>query len=665
MRQVINRSRLLFAVAAMLLLSPQLLFAQNSITALDVSDTGIIKVEFAQPLTHLPNGFALDNPPRIALDFVDTENKLGKALQNFTEGDLHSARIVEAGKRTRLVLNLNRKLAYNTRIEGGKLLIALQGNAVTAAAPSVPAALSSPGASSASSATPAVVADAAPANSEAEPTVLRFDISGYVLEGATLLKPSEISAAVAPYVGKNKDFSDVQRALEAIEDLYAKHGFSAVRVLLPEQELEKGDIRLRVVESRFGNVTVEGNQHVSEANVLNALPSLRSGGIPKSRQIGRELKSANENPARELNVVLKAGEKDDEVDAKVTVKDSKPSMWGVTADNTGTPETGRSRLGVFYRHANVFDADHVANLQFQMSPEHADRVKVLGAGYKIPFYQSGTSLEFFGGYSNVNSVVGGLDNFKGGGLIFSARYNFPSAKLGVFDSRLSAGMDWRDFRRIEQTSSPPTVLYNEIVVSPLSLAYAAQGKFARSQADLNLLLSANVPAMHKGKEADFAAYDRVNFVTPDSHYKVARYGASYSWMMGGDWQFRAVLNGQYSNNTLIQGEQFRLGGSDAVRGFTEGSEGGERGQRLNLEGYTPDFGKGDFKARGLVFFDAGRAQGSNGVKSSISAAGIGLRFNFGEQISLRTDAARRIDDGNDPSQRSGGWRAHASLSATF
>lgn len=496
--------------------------------------------------------------------------------------------------------------------------------------------------------------------------ILRFDISGYTLEGATLLTQVEIDAAVAPFVGKNKDFSDVQRALEAVEDAYAKRGFSAVRVLLPEQELEKGAVRFRVVESRFGKVTVKDNRYVSEANALNAVPSVHSGGVPRSRQIARELKLANENPARQMNVVLKAGEKDDEVDANIIVTDSEPSSWGLSADNTGTPETGRTRLGISWRHANLLDADHVGSLQFLTSAEHVNRVTVLGGSYKIPLYQSGDSLEFFGGYSNVNSVVGGIDNFQGGGLIFSARYNRPLERMGVFDPRLSFGLDWRDFRRIEQTTTAPvTVLYNEIVVVPLSIIYSAQGKFAQSDLGFNASLSANLPGMGKGAAADFAAYDQVSFTQPDANYRVVRYGANYSALVLDDWQFRAALNGQWSADVLIQGEQMRLGGADAVRGFSEGSVGGESGLRWNLEGYTPDFGSGDVRARGLVFFDAGEIRFADGTKSSISGAGFGLRASFADQFSLRFDAAHIINADIDPLQQVGDWRTHVGLSATF
>ena len=112
-----------------------LAYAQNSVTALSAGGIGngaaiIIKVELTEPLTHLPAGFTTNTPPRIVLDFPDTVNRLGKSVQDFTEGDLRSVNIVQAGERTRLVINLDRMLAYNTRIDGSSLSIALQDNAV-------------------------------------------------------------------------------------------------------------------------------------------------------------------------------------------------------------------------------------------------------------------------------------------------------------------------------------------------------------------------------------------------------------------------------------------------------------------------------------------------------------------------------------------------------
>ncbi len=102
---------------------------QNSITALGVSSAGggtmVIKVDMSQPLANPPAGFTINTPPRIAFDFPNTANGLGKSVQDFTEGDLRSANIVQAGGRTRLVVNLNQMLSYDTRIDGNSLLITL------------------------------------------------------------------------------------------------------------------------------------------------------------------------------------------------------------------------------------------------------------------------------------------------------------------------------------------------------------------------------------------------------------------------------------------------------------------------------------------------------------------------------------------------------------
>ncbi|MHB1115485.1 ShlB/FhaC/HecB family hemolysin secretion/activation protein [Sideroxydans sp.] len=498
------------------------------------------------------------------------------------------------------------------------------------------------------------------------PAVLKFPIERYVVEGAKLLTKEDFDIVVAPYVGKEKDFSDVQYALEAVEELYAERGYSAVHVLLPEQELEAGTVRFDVIESRFGKVEVKNNKFFWKAHALNALPSVRVGGVPRAKDIARQLRLANENPARQLNVVLKAGENDDEVDASVLVNDTNPKQWVLTLDNTGSKETGVSRLGISFRDAGMFNRDHVGQVQMQISPQYVSRVKVLGGSYKIPLYNLGHSVEFFGGYSNINSLVGGLSNFQGGGLILSSRYNIPLDRIGSFDPKLSIGLDWRKFTKIQLTSPTTTVLYDDIVVTPLSLAYAVQGKLAKSDVSANISLAANMPIAAKGKAADFAAYDLVNFSDPTPAYKALRFGGGFFTQFGGEWQFRAAFNGQWSKDKLIQGEQMRLGGADGVRGFSEGSETGEQGAKYNLETYTPAWERGQMNARGLLFLDGGNVSSSSANSSTnIAGAGFGLRAGYAEHYGLRMDAGRIMKEGSDPAQLKGDWRIHATLTGTF
>jgi len=96
----------------------------------------VIKVTMGQPLPNPPAGFSINNPPRIAFDFPNTQNALGRSNQDVREGELRSLNIVQVGDRTRLVMNLGRALGYETRIEGRDLLVTLQGGASGAAAAS-------------------------------------------------------------------------------------------------------------------------------------------------------------------------------------------------------------------------------------------------------------------------------------------------------------------------------------------------------------------------------------------------------------------------------------------------------------------------------------------------------------------------------------------------
>lgn len=105
--------------------------AANAITGIDytVLQGGkvVLKVALKQPLANQPAGFTINNPPRIALDFPDTANGLGKSAINIGEGALRSVNVVQSGKRTRLVLNLSRNIPYDTTVDGNNIMIALQG----------------------------------------------------------------------------------------------------------------------------------------------------------------------------------------------------------------------------------------------------------------------------------------------------------------------------------------------------------------------------------------------------------------------------------------------------------------------------------------------------------------------------------------------------------
>ena len=98
---------------------------------------------------------------------------------------------------------------------------------------------------------------------------------------------------------------------------------------------DHGEVKLRAIEPRIGRITVEGNQYFSEANIRRSVPSLREGATPRTRDIAKDARLGNENPAKQSAVLLRAGEGEEQIDATIRVADVNPTRYSVSLDNTG------------------------------------------------------------------------------------------------------------------------------------------------------------------------------------------------------------------------------------------------------------------------------------------------------------------------------------------
>jgi len=123
------------AILAIAPLGTALAQTANSIDAVSVSKGSsgrtVVKFTLKSPPANPPAGFAITDPPRIALDFPDTANGLGRTAQDVGDPSLRSLNVVQAGSRTRVVFNLNKPQSYETRLEGNVVYVTLTEQAGT------------------------------------------------------------------------------------------------------------------------------------------------------------------------------------------------------------------------------------------------------------------------------------------------------------------------------------------------------------------------------------------------------------------------------------------------------------------------------------------------------------------------------------------------------
>ena len=96
--------------------------------ALDVAalpgDKVELKLTFDEPVA-VPKGYTIEQPARIALDLPGVTNKLGAKNRELGVGNARSVTVVEAGERTRLIVNLTNLAPYGVRAQGNNLFVVI------------------------------------------------------------------------------------------------------------------------------------------------------------------------------------------------------------------------------------------------------------------------------------------------------------------------------------------------------------------------------------------------------------------------------------------------------------------------------------------------------------------------------------------------------------
>lgn len=505
-----------------------------------------------------------------------------------------------------------------------------------------------------------------------------FAVTGFRIEGIAPGDAERLEPVLRPYVGPDRTIGDLHAARVAVESALRGSGYELVAVQLPPQTFAPGaDVVLRVVPYRIGRVRVDGALYHDETNVRRSLPALADGGIPDMRALNAQLQLANDAPVKRTTVVIAPG-MDESVDFDLRINDVRPWRFATSLDNTGTEETGELRFGVGFQHANVWNRDHVLSLQYVTAPYKdddpdqlalpvEDDVRIFGASYRIPLPQARSVLELYGGSANVDSgVVAGAFDITGSGSTIGGRFAYVLPAAGVLEQRLTAGYETRNYDNDVQATGGSEQLVPDYRVNPLSIGYLGQARVGRTLATARISASHNIPS---GANSSQAAFDGVR-AGATNEYLLARLAAhaQLSFDRYGDIVVR--LDGQYTDDLLVPGEQFGIGGINSVRGLEERQFIADRGVSGSVEWLLPNpFERSLLASTRLLFFvDGAYGQTLDPTAFELSSidvasAGAGLRIGNGRNLAMTLDYGHLIDPDPELDVDAGHW--HGSFTWFF
>ena len=135
--RMMHKWRAKAAAVALALAAPIAAYAQNmiqSISSTQQAGTDVVRVELSEPLPAVPGGFAIQAPPRVAIDLPGVGSALPKSTVELNQGNLRSASVAQSGERTRLVLNLRQAANYRVQLQGKTMIVLLDASGPVAAA---------------------------------------------------------------------------------------------------------------------------------------------------------------------------------------------------------------------------------------------------------------------------------------------------------------------------------------------------------------------------------------------------------------------------------------------------------------------------------------------------------------------------------------------------
>lgn len=464
---------------------------------------------------------------------------------------------------------------------------------------------------------------------------VRFVVNSFALEGGSMLPDAQVQAVLKPYLNVQLTFADLEKACDAVTNLYREFGYSVQTVVLP-QSISKtgGTVKLRITEAKLSSVVVnvlnDANRfgakrvekYITDANPIGKPLNLNS--------IERALIILNEIPGVFVSSQLDAGPEQGETYLKVSLGKA-PLIQGRTEfNNSGSRSTGE------YQAIAALSLNNVSGIgdQLVLNGIGAAGTKYANVAYSMPVWTNGLRLSLSGSdlkYKNVGSYAS-PNGAYGDALTFGINATYPLVRTKSANLNATLGHDMKRYvnELIATNSTNSAYNINNFSAGISGNFYDSLGGNAVNTASATMVVG-NLDIM----PASISGY---GLNTPSRFTKMS-FSGSRNQSLGeqGNSSLFVAVSGQFANVNLNSAEQFYLGGPYGVRAYPVSQGGGSQGGLVTAEfrQQLPE------NLTASVFFDAGVVQQyknlfinwqgktNAGNSYSLKGTGIGLKWSDG------------------------------------
>ena len=453
--------------------------------------------------------------------------------------------------------------------------------------------------------------------------------------GNTLVPQELLVQAVAPFVDRTLDFSELQRATDAVAAVYTQAGRIA-RVYIPEQDVSDGFVTLQIIEARFGGVRFEGERpkRVLSSEIEAYFSDQQAvGELLNTSQMDRALLLVDDLPGVSIAGTLAPGSEDGSTDLVLQAIDE-PAYYGdLSTDNTGSRSTGNERLSL---NMNVNSPGDRGEL-FSANVLHTRGSDYVRLGLTVPVNHDGLRLGF--SLSDMNYRVLTGSNARGQSDSIGMDLSYPLVRSRLRNIYLLAGIEDKNFY------NALTEVQSQYSSSALRAGLSGNwfddwfGGGANSASLQGLFGELNNIQAHSAKD------------TIGHHFRKITYSLSRQQSLSSAHSLYVNLAGQHAWENLDSSERFFIGGISNVRAYPASEQGGDKGYSATAEWRWLLDATWVFTG----FVDAGRvrsiataANPADGQALALRGRGMSLAWKGPQGLSARLTWSRRMGENPKP-----------------
>lgn len=366
----------------------------------------------------------------------------------------------------------------------------------------------------------------------------------------------KIDKITKKYVDKCINISDIKKIIRDITNLYVDMGYITTRVLLPEQDLSSGVLRLDVVEGYIESIDI-GNQH----KLIPAFIPLKANRILSLKDIEQTYDHYSRISSNDINIMIKPGKKQGA--SRILIVNKPKKKWKV---RTGIDNSGSKHKGEMLSYTNLsvenflgHNESYLFSLKSSLDDPDIRYTSSKSFYFSVPFEYYDLSYQY--NFSKNRSFIES-NNKKyrnsGTSTVYKADISRILHRNGSSKTSISAGFGHDIYSNYLDESKIQISSYK---IHKVDFGLSYQGRLSASVLSLGVNVTSGI---NKGFFSKFG-----NIAIPSEKFNKINVNASWFKptpvvIAKRNVQFRSLFSAQYSPDMLASSEKFSLGGINSV-----------------------------------------------------------------------------------------------------